>query len=68
MMEMTNEINAKLAASIQKSADQIARMECATCCHRGVAIPVTPPLPPPPARAGGTGRSSTGEVAFCLSR
>lgn len=51
MMQMTTEINTKLAASIKKPADQIARVECATC-HRGAAIPVTPPPPPPPARAG----------------
>ena len=51
MMQMTNEINTKLAASIKKPADQIARVECATC-HRGAAIPVTPPPPPPPARGG----------------
>ena len=51
MMQMTSEINTKLAASIKKPADQIARVECATC-HRGAAIPVTPPPPPPPARAG----------------
>ena len=42
MMVMTNEINTKLAANIKKPADQIAQVECATC-HRGVAIPVTPP-------------------------
>jgi Photosynthetic reaction centre cytochrome C subunit len=51
MMHMTNEINTKIAASIKKSADQIAKVECATC-HRGAAIPVTPPPPPAPARAG----------------
>jgi len=51
MMQMTNENNAKLAASIKKPADQIARVECATC-HRGAAIPVTPPPPPAPARGG----------------
>jgi hypothetical protein len=50
-MQMTNEINTKLAASIKKPADQIARVECATC-HRAEAIPVTPPPPPAPARAG----------------
>jgi hypothetical protein len=49
MMQMTTEINAKLASSISKPADQIARVECATC-HRGEAIPVTPPPPPAPAR------------------
>ena len=51
MMRMTGEINTKLAAAIKKPADQIARVECATC-HRGAAIPVTPPPPPAPARAG----------------
>ena len=49
MMQMTNEINTNLAASIKKPADQIARVECATC-HRGEAIPVTPPPPPAPTR------------------
>ena len=51
MMLMTNEINTKIAASIKKPADQVARVECTTC-HRGAAIPVTPPTPPPPARGG----------------
>jgi hypothetical protein len=51
MMQMTNDTNTRLAASIKKPADQIAKVECATC-HRGVAIPVTPPPPPPPARGG----------------
>jgi hypothetical protein len=50
MMQMTGEINAKLAASIKKPADQIARVECATC-HRGAAIPVTPPPPAAPGAA-----------------
>ncbi len=36
MMQMTNENNTKLAASIKKPADQIARVGCATC-HRGAA-------------------------------
>jgi hypothetical protein len=53
MMRMTTEINTKVAASIKKSADQIARVECATC-HRGAAIPVTPPPPQPPAAAPAT--------------
>lgn len=51
MMQMTSDINAKLAASIKKPA--VARVECATC-HRGEAIPVTPPPPPPPVAAPGT--------------
>ena len=50
MMQMTGEINAKVTASVKKTADQIARVECATC-HRGAAIPVTPPPPPPPVAA-----------------
>jgi hypothetical protein len=50
MMQMTGDINTRLAANIKKSADQIAKVECATC-HRGEAIPVTPPPPPPPAPA-----------------
>lgn len=49
MMQMTGEINAKLAANIKKPADQITRVECATC-HRGEAIPKTPPPPAPPAK------------------
>ena len=51
MMQMTGDINAKLAANIKKPADQLVRVECATC-HRGAAIPVNPPPPPAPARAG----------------
>ena len=47
MMQMTGEINAKLAANIKKPADQITKVECATC-HRGAAIPA---LPPPAAAA-----------------
>ena len=48
MMRMTTDLNARLATAIKKPADQIARVECATC-HRGVAIPVVPPAPPAPA-------------------
>ena len=48
MMRMTNDVNTRLAAAIKKPADQLARVECATC-HRGEAIPVVPP--PPPAAA-----------------
>ncbi len=45
MMRMTTEVNTKLAAAIKKPADQIAKVECATC-HRGAAIPVLPPPAP----------------------
>jgi photosynthetic reaction center cytochrome c subunit len=48
MMRMTTDVNTRLAAAIKKSADQITKVECATC-HRGAAIPVTPPPPPAPA-------------------
>ena len=50
MMQMTNDINAKLASAIQKP-DRVT-VECATC-HRGQAIPVNPPPPAPPQRGGG---------------
>jgi hypothetical protein len=46
MMQMTGDINSRLAANIKKSADQITRVGCATC-HRGAAIPVVPPTPAP---------------------
>ena len=49
MMRMTTDVNARLAAAIKKPADQIAKVECATC-HRGAAIPVLPP-PAPAANA-----------------
>ena len=50
MMQLTNDINAKLASAIQKP-DRVS-VECATC-HRGQAIPVNPPPPAPPQRGGG---------------
>jgi hypothetical protein len=50
MMRMTGDINTKLAAEINKPADQLTRVGCATC-HRGSAIPK---LDPPPAAAAGT--------------
>src|SRR5438874_3940933 len=53
MMQMVSDINAKLAANIKKPADQITKVECATC-HRGAAIPALPPpaaAPAPPAPA-----------------
>jgi len=53
MMQMTGDINARLAANIKKPADQITRVGCATC-HRGAPIPVVPPAPAPAtAPAGG---------------
>jgi Photosynthetic reaction centre cytochrome C subunit len=49
MMRMTGDINTKLAAEINKPADQLTRVGCATC-HRGSAIPK---VDPPPAAAAG---------------
>ena len=50
MMQMATEINTKLAANIQKPADQLTRVQCMTC-HRGAAIPVLPPPAPAPGAA-----------------
>ena len=50
MMQMANEVNTKLAANIQKPADQLTRVQCMTC-HRGAAIPVLPPPAPAPGAA-----------------
>ena len=53
MMQMVSDINTKLAANIKKPADQMTKVECATC-HRGAAIPALPPpaaAPAPPAPA-----------------
>jgi hypothetical protein len=50
MMQMTGDINTRLAANIKKPADQITKVGCATC-HRGEAIPVVPPPAPAPAGA-----------------
>src|SRR5947207_1174539 len=53
MMQMVSDINAKLATNIKKPADQMTKVECATC-HRGAAIPALPPpaaAPAPPAPA-----------------
>ncbi len=51
MMQMTGEINQKLASNIKKPADQITKVECMTC-HRGEAIPKIPPPAAAPARGG----------------
>ena len=50
MMQMVGEDNAKLAANIKKPADEITRVQCATC-HRGAAIPELPPAAAPGAAA-----------------
>jgi hypothetical protein len=56
MMQMTGDINSRLAANIKKSADQITRVGCATC-HRGAAIPVVPPAPAPAPAAAPAGQA-----------
>jgi len=52
MMQMTTEINQKLAANIKKPADQLTAVGC-MMCHRGQAIPTIPPPAPPAGRRGG---------------
>ena len=49
MMRMVTDVNTRFAAAIKKPANELTKVECATC-HRGAAIPVLPP-PPPPAPA-----------------
>ena len=49
MMQLTADINQKLAANIKKPADQLTAVGCMTC-HRGEAIPKLPPPAPAPAR------------------
>ncbi|MEO8259182.1 MAG: c-type cytochrome [Acidobacteriota bacterium] len=56
MMQMVGEINQKLAANIQKPADQLTAVGCMTC-HRGEIIPK---LPPPAARGAGAGAPPAG--------
>lgn len=60
MMQMTNEINQKLRANINKPADQLTQVTCITC-HRGEAIPKVPP--PAPAAQRGNGRGAEGGAA-----
>jgi hypothetical protein len=55
MMQMTDEINQKLAANIKKPAGDITSVGCMTC-HRGEAIPKVPP----PAAAPGRGAPGAG--------
>lgn len=54
MMQLTGEINQKLAATIKKPADQLTAVGCMTC-HRGAAIPVLPPPAPAPQRGAAPG-------------
>jgi hypothetical protein len=54
MMQMSNEVNEKLAANIKKPASELTRVQCMTC-HRGAAIPVLPPPAPAPGAAPADG-------------
>ena len=51
MMRMTADVNTRFASAIKKPANELTKVECATC-HRGAAIPVLPPPPPPTPAAG----------------
>jgi Photosynthetic reaction centre cytochrome C subunit len=46
MMRMTADVNTRFATAIKKPANELTKVECATC-HRGAAIPVLPPPAPP---------------------
>ena len=55
MMRMAAAINPQVATAVNKTPDTATRVGCWTC-HRGQAIPETPPaLPAPAPRAGGPG-------------
>ncbi|MGE0450941.1 MAG: c-type cytochrome [Vicinamibacterales bacterium] len=49
MMQMTMHVNEMLASGVGKPAAEVTKVQCVTC-HRGKAIPETPP-PAPPATA-----------------
>ena len=52
MMRLAGDINAKIPAAVNKTAETATRVQCMTC-HRGAAIPALPLPPPAPARQGG---------------
>jgi hypothetical protein len=59
MMQMTDEINQKLAANIKKPAGELTSVGCMTC-HRGEAIPKVPPPAAAPGRGGPGGAGGPG--------
>ena len=59
MIQMSNEINEKLAANIKKPASELTRVQCMTC-HRGAAIPVLPPPAPAPGAPAAPGAAPAG--------
>jgi len=50
MLELVEHVNEMIATGTGKPAADLTRVQCATC-HRGKAIPETPPPPPAPAQA-----------------
>ena len=59
MMQMTDEINHKVAANIKKPAGELTSVGCMTC-HRGESIPKVPPPAAPPGRGGAPGGAPGG--------
>ena len=54
MLRMVQAINPQVASGVNKTAETATRVGCWTC-HRGQAIPETPPALPAPAGRGGPG-------------
>ena len=60
MMRMVAAVNPQVASGVNKTPETATRVGCWTC-HRGQAIPETPPaLPAPAPRAGGPGAAPGG--------
>jgi hypothetical protein len=55
MLQMVGHVNEMLATGVGKPAAEVSKVQCATC-HRGKAIPETPPPPPAPAAQQPPGR------------
>jgi hypothetical protein len=55
MLQMVGHINEMIASGVGKPAEDVTKVQCATC-HRGKAIPETPAAPPAPAPAAAPGR------------
>ena len=55
MLQMVGHVNEMLATGVGKPAADVTKVECSTC-HRGKAIPETPPPPPAPAAAAPPGQ------------
>ena len=55
MLQMVGHVNEMLATGVGTPAADVTTVECSTC-HRGKAIPETPPPPPAPAAAAPPGQ------------